>query len=80
MKLPRDINATELVKLLNKFGYTQSRQKGSHIRMTTLQNGKHSITVPNHSPVRTGTLNQIISDVASHFNKPKDEILASLFS
>jgi predicted RNA binding protein YcfA (HicA-like mRNA interferase family) len=80
MKLPRDINATELIKLLNKFGYTKSRQKGSHIRMTTLQNGKHNVTVPNHRPIRPGTLNQIISDVASHFNKTKDEILALLFS
>jgi predicted RNA binding protein YcfA (HicA-like mRNA interferase family) len=80
MKLPRDINASELVKLLNKLGYIQSRQKGSHIRMTTLENGKHSVTVPNHSSIRTGTLNQIVSDVASHFNKTKDEILALLFS
>ena len=79
MKLPRDIKAAELVKLLNKFGYTSSRQKGSHIRMTTLQNGKHHITVPNHNPVKIGTLNQIISDVASHFNKTKEEIIELLF-
>ena len=79
MKLPRDIRAAELVKLLNQFGYTSSRQKGSHIRMTTLQNGKHHITVPNHNPVKIGTLNQIISDVASHFNKTKEEIIELLF-
>ena len=79
MKLPRDIRAAELVKLLNQFGYTSSGQKGSHIRMTTLQNGKHHITVPNQNPVKTGTLNQIISDVASHFNKTNEEIIELLF-
>ena len=79
MKLPRNIKAAELIKLLNQFGYTTSRQKGSHIRMTTLQNGKHHITVPNHNPIRPGTLNQIISDVASHFNKTKEEIIELLF-
>ena len=79
MKLPRDIRAAELVKLLNQFGYTSSGQKGSHIRMTTLQNGKHHITVPNQNPVKTGTLNQIISDVASLFNKTNEEIIELLF-
>ena len=79
MKLPRDIKAAELVKLLKQFGYTSSRQKGSHIRMTTFKNGKHHLTVPNHNPVRTGTLNQILSDVASHFNTTKEEIIELLF-
>ena len=79
MKLPRDIKAAELIKHLNHFGYTTSRHKGSHIRMTTLQNGKHHITVPNHNPIRPGTLNQIISDVANHFYKTKEEIIEVLF-
>ena len=47
--------------------------------MTTLQNGKHHLTVPNQNPVKTGTLNQIISDVASHFNKTNEEIIELLF-
>ena len=46
MRLPRDISSTQLIKLLQKFGYNISRQKGSHIRLTTLQEGEHHITIP----------------------------------
>ncbi len=34
MKLPRDINAKDLIHNLNKIGYQQSRQVGSHIRLS----------------------------------------------
>ncbi len=56
MKLPRDISASELIKLLQKFSYTVFRQKGCHIRITTLLNGEHHITIPNHSSIKLGTL------------------------
>ena len=61
MRLPRDISSTELIKLLQKFGYQISRQKGSHIRLTTTKQGEHNITIPNHDPIRLGTLSSIIS-------------------
>ena len=79
MRLPRDIDAADLINALQKFGYTVSRQKGSHIRLTTLQNGQHHITIPNHNPVRLGTLSSIINDVASHFGKTKEMIAKEIF-
>lgn len=79
MKLPRDISAQELIKSLQKLGYTISRQKGSHIRLTTISNGEHHITVPNHDPVKLGTLSSIIGDVANHFKQTKEEIAERLF-
>jgi len=30
MKIPRDISATELIKLVKPFGYIVTRQTGSH--------------------------------------------------
>ncbi|MFM7853545.1 MAG: type II toxin-antitoxin system HicA family toxin [Flammeovirgaceae bacterium] len=48
MKLPRDVSGSEFAKLLKKLGYTVTRQTGSHIRLTTEQNGQHHITIPNH--------------------------------
>jgi len=39
MRLPRDISSKELIKLLKKFDYQITRQKGSHIRVTTTQQG-----------------------------------------
>jgi predicted RNA binding protein YcfA (HicA-like mRNA interferase family) len=79
MKLPRDISSQELIKSLQKLGYYVSRQKGSHIRLTTISNGQHHITVPNHNPIRIGTLSNILGDVASHFKQTKEEIAEKLF-
>lgn len=79
MRIPKDISAQELVKSLQKLGYSVTRQKGSHIRLTTASNGEHHITIPNHSPLKLGTLSSIIRDIASHFKQTKEEIAEKLF-
>ncbi len=79
MKLPRNIDAAGLIKVLQKFGYAVSRQKGSHIRLTTSFNGTHHITIPNHNPLKLGTLSAILNDVALHFGKTKEEVANELF-
>lgn len=79
MKLPRDINAHQLIKHLKPLGYLVTRQTGSHIRLTTLQEGEHHITIPNHDPIKIGTLSAILSDIAAHFNKTKDDLIKELF-
>ncbi|MFI5196705.1 MAG: type II toxin-antitoxin system HicA family toxin [Chitinophagales bacterium] len=79
MKLPRDISGLELIKALKPLGYIETRQVGSHIRLTTMQNGEHHITIPNHDPIRIGTLSAIISDIAIHFNKSKEDIIRMLW-
>jgi predicted RNA binding protein YcfA (HicA-like mRNA interferase family) len=35
MKIPRDIDAGKLIKSLKIYGYSITRQTGSHIRLTT---------------------------------------------
>lgn len=75
-KTPRDVSGNDLVKLLSKFGYSVTRQKGSHIRLSA--NGEHHITIPNHDPLKLGTLNAILSDVAEHLKISKDEILKKI--
>jgi len=35
MKLPRNVNGFDLAKALRVLGYEVTRQKGSHIRVTT---------------------------------------------
>ena len=78
MRLPRDLSGTDLVTALRKLGYEVSRQVGSHIRLTTLENGIHHITVPNHRPLRIGTLASILDDVAAHHQISRDELLLRL--
>jgi predicted RNA binding protein YcfA (HicA-like mRNA interferase family) len=79
MKIPRDISGQELIKYLKPYGYTIIRQSGSHIRLTTQKNGEHHITIPNHSPLKLGTLSAIITDIAQHFDMTKDQFLNELF-
>ena len=79
MKLPRDLSGDDLAKALRKLGYEVTRQTGSHLRLTTQQNGEHHVTVPRHSPMRIGTLGGILGDVASHFQITRDELLQRLF-
>ncbi len=79
MKMPRSISGAELVQLLEKLGYEKSRQKGSHIKVTTLQNGQHHLAIPNHNPIKIGTLNSILRQVAVHFEKSKEDIITILF-
>jgi len=79
MKIPRDISGLELIRLLKLLGYAQTRQTGSHIRITTQQNGEHHITIPNHDPIKIGTLSAILTDVAIHFKITKEELIQKLF-
>lgn len=78
MKLPRDISGAELAKALRKLGYQITRQTGSHMRLTTTEEGEHHVTVPQHSPLRIGTLAGILDDVATHFGMSRNELLIKI--
>lgn len=79
MRIPRDLTGKELIKALGKLGYEISRQSGSHIRLTTLQNGTHHVTIPDHRPIKIGTLAAILGDIAVHHQMTRDELLSQLF-
>jgi len=79
MKPPRDISGLELADRLSVLGYGVTRQNGSHIRLTTHQNGEHHITIPRHDPLKLGTLSAILSDVAKHFAMDRNNLLRLLF-
>ena len=76
MRVPRDLDGSQLVRRLRKLGYEQTRQSGSHVRLTRRsEEGDHHITVPLHSPLRVGMLNAILSDIASRLGTSKDEVI-----
>jgi predicted RNA binding protein YcfA (HicA-like mRNA interferase family) len=79
LKIPRDLDYNEVIKILTPFGYSVTRQTGSHIRLTTEQNGEHHVTIPVHRPVKIGTLNSIIVSIAGHFGCTKNELFDKLF-
>ncbi|MBW6504378.1 type II toxin-antitoxin system HicA family toxin [bacterium] len=79
MRLPGDISGADLARLLGGLGYTVTRQTGSHLRLTTSEGGVHHVTVPNHSPLRIGTLSAILSDIAIHSKISKEELARKIF-
>jgi predicted RNA binding protein YcfA (HicA-like mRNA interferase family) len=80
MKLPRNLSASELIKVLSKYHYSVERQKGSHIKLTTTVKGQHHITIPNHDPLKIGTLSAILGDIANYLGKTKEEVIQEFFS
>ena len=78
MKLPRDVSAPQLIKALRKLGYEVSRQRGSHIRITTQRDGEHHEAVPNHDPIKPGLLSAILKSVAAHHRMQPEELLRLL--
>ena len=79
MRIPRDLTGRDLIKALGKLGYEVTRQSGSHIRLTTSRNGTHHITIPDHRPIKVGTLSGILGDIAVHHQITREELLALLF-
>jgi predicted RNA binding protein YcfA (HicA-like mRNA interferase family) len=79
MRLPRDLTGKQFAKIVEVLGYKIERQTGSHIRLTTSKNGEHHITIPNHSPIKIGTLNAILKDIANHFETTRDNLIDQLF-
>ncbi len=79
MKMPRDISGGALIKSLKLYGNSITGQSGRHIRLSTEKNGQHHITIPNHDPIKIGTLSAILVDIATHFNKTKEDVIVEIF-
>ena len=79
MKIPRNITGRELVVKLETLGYEKTRQTGSQIRLTrSTHNKTYHVTVPAHNPLRVGTFNSILKDVANHFNISKEKLIEKM--
>jgi predicted RNA binding protein YcfA (HicA-like mRNA interferase family) len=78
MKLPRDVDGPQLVKALAVLGYEASRQKGSHIRVTTQRDGENHEVIPFHHPLKTGTLASILKHIAAHHGLSVEKLLEML--
>jgi predicted RNA binding protein YcfA (HicA-like mRNA interferase family) len=79
MRLPRDISGAALIKALRRLGYEVTRQTGSHLRLTRGDAREHHVTIPNHDPLKVGTLANIVGDVAANLQISRDELLKRLF-
>lgn len=76
MKLPRNLSGTELVRHLEKhWDYRKVHQVGSHMILETQSPVHHRIAIPEHSPLRIGTLNAILASVSAAKAVDKESLL-----
>jgi len=79
LKVPRDLQGRDLAEALCRhWGYRRVHQVGSHIILQTDDPGHHRLSVPDHKPLRIGTLSAILRDVAAAKHVAREDILASL--
>jgi predicted RNA binding protein YcfA (HicA-like mRNA interferase family) len=79
MKLPRDLQGRELAAVLcRQWGYRQVNQVGSHIILQTDTPAHHRLSIPDHKPLRIGTLNSILRAVAAAKETTREAILGLL--
>lgn len=71
MNLPNDYNVMCMYR---------TTKTGSHIILKTLQNGEHSLSVPNHKPLKLGTLNALFNAIADHLELDKQKVIEHLLS
>jgi predicted RNA binding protein YcfA (HicA-like mRNA interferase family) len=79
VRVPRDVSGSDLAKALRVLGYEQTRQDGSHIRLTTQIMGEHHVTILAQKRLKVGTLlNGILKPVAAHHRITVEELLQRL--
>jgi predicted RNA binding protein YcfA (HicA-like mRNA interferase family) len=79
MKVPRDLSGAQLVKVLGRdWGYRVVHQEGSHLILQTDVPTHQRLSVPNHNPVRVGTLNSIVRAVSAHIGVERQQLLEAL--
>ena len=81
MRMPRSVSGVQLALLLGRrYRYVLIRQRGSHLRLESDFMGyPHRISIPRHNPIRAGTLNRILNDVAEYLEMEWEELTRDLF-
>lgn len=76
MKIPRDLEASRLISVLQRLGYVI--ESGSHIRMFHAGPPPHHLTVPNHSTLKVGLLQALLKEVAERQGLPLERLVEML--
>ena len=78
MKLPRGLSGADVAAVPNRLGYRQTRQTGSHVRMTVSFPRQAHLTVPLARAIPPGTLAALIKDAAAHLDTTTEDILRKI--
>ena len=73
--MPKLYSGREVLRVLKKAGFIIVSQKGSHIKLRGIRDGKlHTLIVPNHKQIAFGTFFSILSQ-ASMMKREFESIL-----
>lgn len=78
MRLPRSVSGDRVIRALQQVGYSVVRQRGSHVRLQHPGRPAHSITVPLHESLKTGTLHAILAEAALMRSIPIESLIELL--
>ncbi len=79
MRFPRNVSGQDLIRALKKLGYEATRQTGSHIRLTRrTDKEEHHLTIPEHNPLKIGTLHSILTRVSLQTNVSVEKLIEML--
>lgn len=67
------LSGQEVIRVFSSFGWSVSRQRGSHVIMTK-ENEVATLSIPNHKEVARGTLHALIRSA----NLTTDEFIAAI--
>ena len=63
------LSGSEVIKILEKFGFQIHSQRGSHIKMRRVtKTGKETLTIPNHKQLDTGTCRAILRQASQYIS------------
>lgn len=69
------VSGFEVIKVLQKLGFSFLRQAGSHVQLRKVVGDKRlRVTVPLHDELAIATLNTIVTDVAEFEGMTKEEV------
>jgi predicted RNA binding protein YcfA (HicA-like mRNA interferase family) len=71
LKTPRDVNGVEAVRALKRLGFVPLRQTGSHL---ILRKNSRTVVVPQHKPLKPGTLKGIIEQAGLTLDEFVEEL------
>jgi predicted RNA binding protein YcfA (HicA-like mRNA interferase family) len=64
--------------LCRDWDYRKVHQEGSHVILQTEVPSHQRVSVPNHNPLRVGTLNSILRVLAAHKGVDRERLIESL--
>ena len=71
MKIPRDVSGAEAARALKRLGFIPLRQTGSHL---ILRKDQRTVVVPQHKPIKPGTLKGVIEQAGLTLEKFVEEL------